>query len=123
MWVEETKPAWQEDGDDMGVDSCSHARRSLPQRVRAMGAHLGIMMIMKGGIVLSSVSLSATLFTFSWRDATYSQDFTGALLSNSISRHTEACQVHWVTGVLPVSPYSVLTKYALEGPSAFPTHE
>ena len=41
MWVEETKPAWQEDGDDMGVDSCSHARCSLPQTARAMGAHLG----------------------------------------------------------------------------------
>lgn len=44
MWVEETTPACQKDGDDMGVDSCrleGHARPSLPQRGRAMGAHLG----------------------------------------------------------------------------------
>ena len=74
---------------------------------------LGIMMIMKSGIALSSMSLSATLFTFSERDVTYSQDFTDALLSNFTS-HTEVCQVHWVTGVLPASSYSGLTKYSHE---------
>lgn len=78
-------------------------------------AHIwGILMIMKSGIALSSVSLSATLFTFGQRDATYSQDFTDALLSNPTSRHTEVCQVHWVRGVLPASSYSGLTKYSRE---------